>query len=457
MKKLFYSAAIAALALTACAKVETIDVNQGDPLSFGVYIPNSVTKGGIAGDLTSATIKDKNYGVFAYYTGAAVYNADKAANYMYNQKVTYNTTADAWEYSPIKYWPNMTNGDNKGSSDDNTPKVSFLAYAPYARVTPSSGVVNPDTGETAATIGITGVIANNVTGDAWVTYAIPASTDNPETTPKLTPATSVDLTYAVSGGMNYTDVANNSVVIAEDAQILDMTKPNTAQKINFKFKHALTKLDVYLQVSRDQEGFGTAWDNTKDATKVTVESIKITVDDMATSGKLNLRTGEWSEPSGTGNDKIIYIAGDDLNPTIKDKGSEVKYASQPTGVTIDSKISAFNSHYVDPEDPSAGSAPGTITLIPQTSPYQTKAVTVEIKYYVITNDSNLADGESRIYNHITKSVDFPCNGSTTKAFMQGTINTLNIGLGLTSVKLQATVADWDTGQTINIFLPENEN
>lgn len=255
--------------------------------------------------------------------------------------------------------------------------------------------------------------------------------------------------------MSYRDVANNSVVIAEDAQILDMTKPNTAQKINFKFKHALTKLDVYLQVSRDQEGFGTAWDNTKDATKVTVESINITVDDMATSGKLNLRSGEWSELSGTGNDKIIYIAGDDLNPTIKDKGSEVKYASQPTGVTIDSKISAFNSHYVDPENPSAGSAPGTITLIPQTS--GDKTVTVEIKYYVITNDANLADGESRIYNHITKSVVFPCNGTTSKAFMQGTINTLNIGLGLTSVQLQATVADWETGETINIFLPENED
>ena len=75
---------------------------------------------------------------------------------------------------------------------------------------------------------------------------------------------------------------------------------------------------------------------------------------------------------------------------------------------------------------------------------------MEITYYVITKDGNLDAGESRIKNHITKDVEFP-----TTAFNQGTKNILKIGLGLTSVKLEAEVANWEDGEEKTVFLPIN--
>ena len=54
-------------------------------------------------------------------------------------------------------------------------------------------------------------------------------------------------------------------------------------------------------------------------------------------------------------------------------------------------------------------------------------------------------------NHITKDVVFP-----TTAFAKGTKNILKIGLGLTSVKLEAEVANWDNGEDEDIYLPANK-
>ena len=51
---------------------------------------------------------------------ADYYNQHKQT-FMNNQKVTWNGSGNAWEYTPSKFWPS-------GAND----KVSFFAYAPYA-------------------------------------------------------------------------------------------------------------------------------------------------------------------------------------------------------------------------------------------------------------------------------------------------------------------------------------
>ena len=431
MKKFLILTAAAVAVFAFCAKTidHTRNTGQGDSVSFGVYIPKTITKGGIGGELTTTTLQTKGFGVFAYYTGANAYDVagqGDAINFMYNQKVS----GASWTYTPVKYWPNMTNGDSDtpASSDDNAPMLSFLAYAPYAQVTPSTGVSNPATGETANDVGITAVSKNTDTGDALVTYTVPNAFD---------PLTSVDLTYAVGKDITYTDVAGNSVAITDGDPVLNLTKPDATNptKIKFLFKHALALLDVQTQLSVDQTTLGGTFNTAE--TKVTVEEIKITIPGQYNSGKLNLRTGVWDFTGATSANKVITISGDNINAAIKDDNTKT-FDDQPDGVVAASLTPAFV------QTP----APGAITILPKTGSATT--LTVEITYYVITKDGNLDAGESRIKNHITKDVEFP-----NTAFDQGTKNILKIGLGLTSVKLEAEVANWDDGEEETVFLPIN--
>jgi hypothetical protein len=62
-------------------------------------------------------------------------------------------------------------------------------------------------------------------------------------------------------------------------------------------------------------------------------------------------------------------------------------------------------------------------------------VTVQVDYYVTTADSQLALGYSRIQHHITKSIELNLSS--------GVANTINIVIGLYSVKMAATVSEWN--------------
>ena len=74
---------------------------------------------------STVSLKEKGFGVFACHTGTHPYvSTSTTSNLMYNQLVSYNDGAGAWEYSPQVYWPN---------SDDDVPEyVSFFAYAPHS-------------------------------------------------------------------------------------------------------------------------------------------------------------------------------------------------------------------------------------------------------------------------------------------------------------------------------------
>lgn len=74
-------------------------------------------------------------------------------------------------------------------------------------------------------------------------------------------------------------------------------------------------------------------------------------------------------------------------------------------------------------------------------------VNVQITYHVITNDSKLHGYVSDISNTITKT--------ETIKLLSGKSYNLKLILGLTSVKLDATVADWQVGDDSEIFLPKN--
>ena len=229
MKKFYLIAAAAAAVLVAgCAKNEVIQ-NQGpgDAVSFGVYVPKTVTKAGTAGTITvdgtgeTTSLQTEGFGVFATYSNGGDYASTIGPNFMYNTKVS----TSSWTYTPIKYWPNETINDNNGAiAPAAADKLSFFAYAPW--VTAGSG-----------SDGITALSANNVTTDPKVTYAV--ATD---------PSQAVDLLWAVapSGGVSYTDVHGSAVSVTAGMPLKNLTKPNTTYKIPLHFRHATSRLGLKI-------------------------------------------------------------------------------------------------------------------------------------------------------------------------------------------------------------------
>ena len=74
-------------------------------------------------------------------------------------------------------------------------------------------------------------------------------------------------------------------------------------------------------------------------------------------------------------------------------------------------------------------------------------ITVNIKYAVVTKDTKLTGNVSNVENDITKKV--------TVNLENGKSYNLKLILGLTSVKLDATVADWKVADDTEIWLPQN--
>lgn len=408
MKKFLFIAATAAAVLSACAQTEeTHKVNaQGDAVGFGVYVPQ--TKAGAAGQTTTASIKRSEedgggFGVFAYYTNDNDYSdSEKKPNFMYNQGVFYNT--DKWKYTPIKYWPNEY---GTGAHSTGTDKVSFFGYAPY--VATASG-----------TYGITAFApANNAAGDPTVTYVIDP-----------TPSTAVDLCWAVKSdtGLPW----------------INQTKQSTSGTVAFLFKHALARFNVnvrgYFDAVRAAEG-AVSTDNIDSNTKITIEKIEIK-GTFAPSGTLNLNnttpnTARWTPDAAA--ETTLTIPNTDIHSSLKATVDGETSFPGITGVT-NANVNVFT-----------GAAPAKTdatyyTFIPTTT---STTLNVKITYYVTTQDAKLAGGISCVKNVIDKDITFA------SGFTCGLNYNLNIVLGMTTVKLEATVSDWADPSDVDIDLPVN--
>lgn len=78
---------------------------------------------------------------------------------------------------------------------------------------------------------------------------------------------------------------------------------------------------------------------------------------------------------------------------------------------------------------------------------ESTAIGVKIKYHVVTKDTKLNGNISDVSNTITKE--------TSVKLESGKSYNLKLILGLTSVKLDATVADWQVGDDAEIWVPQN--
>ena len=415
MKKSLIFAATAAVVLSACAKVDTYKVSEQEAVSFGVYAGRAATKavsGTDYGTVTTTSLQaaaSNGFGVFGYYTDADDYASNTKANFMYNQQVTYS--GSAWTYSPVKYWPNEHG--NKAVSTD-VDKLTFLAYAPFVAnkdIAGDKGVsITDKAGTAAATEGITAMTANNVAGDAVLTFKVPASAEE-----------QIDLLYGVLNAQ-YTDV-EGATIGTVGQPMKNLTKQETDGKISILFKHSLAKIAIDIKDVIDQVDPESNVNPT--TTKVVVKSLKLKGTDIGTKGELNLYTAAWNVTT-----TATEFTVDPLPATISVNAAPTKYSEIPAGVDEDGLDNTID-----------------LMLIPATT---SKISGVEIVYYVCTEDSQLDGGVSVVEDKISKDFAAPL------AIAMGKQYNLNVLLGLTSVDLIATVEAWDvTTPDTNVDLPKN--
>lgn len=434
MKQKFFIGSLALLALMASCSSSNDDLNGGAtqenniPVTFSSYLGKTATsRAGAAGIITTdganstTSLQTEGFGLFATYTDNAEYTAATGPNFMYNTKVS---TKD-WTYSPLRYWPNetsTTNADGKGATSEGVDRLSFFAYAPYVEATATTGAV------TENTVGITALTANNATTDPKVTYVVADD-----------PSKSVDLLWGVvpAGTTKWSNVTGTDIDIAEGKPYLNLIKPNTTQKVNFNFRHALAKLGLKVVGAFDAVTGGT-----KDAaTKITVASVTIEGTGFKKTAVLNLNNTTaneplWEDVKDAGDIKLT-VSDANLNSKIKDSGKDE--AQTVDGVT-ETAQDLLNSD--------ATSAQKAFMIIPSSA--TDKSLKVTIDYYVNTTDASLSKGYSRVENKITKTI----TGFAPEA---GKNYTLLLSLGMTSVKVSATVSDWTTenGSSTQVDLPIN--
>jgi hypothetical protein len=471
MKKSIFLAAIAALVLAGCAKTETYfsKVAYEDEVNFGAYSGRTLTKAGPTDDMNLDALKLHGFGVFATYTATDAFEDaanDKGAkdDFMYNQQVAYNDTENAWLYSPVKYWPNPTNGQN---ADDQ--HVSFFAYAPYA---------DPAAQGADNTYGITGFSTEVAADDPnanpvvnhlhnFVNYTF--SKDKPN----------VDLMWGYKQkNVDNTDPANP--VITYD---INNNLTRSTDKVHFKFQHLFAKLggsqegpaadpNPYddpnyvangLVVKANAETI-TPTNNfgANDGTKVTISKIVIgsapevdaisgqpvtdidgTPISYATTdltGKLDLYTGIFTLDGAAQNIQFSQTIANDLTDDPNTPEDESTYSEladclkEPVGginvfsdLTVNGVVEKAINVYKDESNP--------IILIPGTKP----VVDITITYYVRTYDEKISGKEcSEVPQTVFGRIKFPEIKKNTK------YNIVMI-LGLNDVKFEAEVEDWATG------------
>lgn len=391
-------AAAAALVLTAsCVKVETFENTRDENvLTFGVYAGNAAQTKATYGDITTANLKTSadGFGVFAYYTLNNDWASTDTPNFMYNQQVKYNDSANTtlypakWEYTPLKYWPNGQNSTTVETGTIND-KLSFYAYAP--QIATASVNTVPAAGQ-----GITAISANTAAGAPTISFTVPSKAEE-----------QIDLLWATP--------------------VLNQTKQTITGTINFTFKHALAKLGIKVQAVVDAVAPTTA--NLDSNTKIILESLEMKADGTK-SGVLTIdsatATPNWASKTG---ETVVTFNKDSFSATTTVNGKE--------GFDVTETAQYLN------ENNSPMIIPGEIA---------SGKYVITANYWVITTDAALNGGYSTVQQVIKKT------STSAITFDAGYKYDVLVKLGLTNVSFDVTeVSTWTDGAANDVDLPVNNS
>lgn len=220
------------------------------------------------------------------------------------------------------------------------------------------------------------------------------------------------------------DVTDHKDLLVADASTLkNLTKQTTTGNVQFNFKHALSRVGFKVEAVVDEVNNQVNGDVDNDSqnnvidgkTTVSVQEVQL-IGDFHKSASINMNTSAWSNHSGTTSSYSLSYDDDDFVASVAEK---VTHGNQQLNTA---------SEYM------------------MIIPHATMSVKVRVKYTVTTADDKLDGGNSVVENDIT-SDEFAFT------FDQGKAYNFVLHLGLTSVKLSASVSGWDeTDHVVNVPL-----
>lgn len=160
----------------------------------------------------------------------------------------------------------------------------------------------------------------------------------------------------------------------------------------------------------------------------------LTGDDAASSAAITSGSNYWTKD---GDNFIVHAAAAD-----RSLDGSTEYLLSPTEITAISAtkaVYASGSYYT-------GLIPRYFMFAPSKDGEPTN-IGVQITYRVITKDTKLDGNVSNIQNIVTKTI--PLTMESGKSY------NLKLILGLTTVKLDATVGEWQVGDDAEVWLPQN--
>ena len=237
------------------------------------------------------------------------------------------------------------------------------------------------------------------------------------------------------------DVTDHIDLTWNNSKNYDLTKQNVDGTVKFVFQHALSKIDFTVEAAVDEIDP----ENKKLAkgTKIVVNSVHLCgkdskIDDFEYDGK------------------VVAVA---VMESIFTKSAtlEMNNTTDVASWTSDEEYTAYslyqsNFGVYELTDKNSSEAQlltkddSHLMIIPQT--FDENGFYVFIDYDVITEDEKLPNGKITINNKIQKQV-------TGLNFESGKQYKLNLVLGMTSVKVEAKVADWVTADPTQVDLPKN--
>lgn len=429
-----------------------------------------------------------------------------APNFMYDQEIQYDdalswiySPVKYWPNGTDSQ--NAANAPSQTAEQDNTyaKQLSFFAYAPYKAMEDFSTVYAQATyGEkpaaigsgatndgkvkiaSAVTNGIQAMTTNDWTGNVWLKYLMPNANETD----------AVDLLWGLRGSTNYgkagSDTPDGATV--GESYNLNLTKQTVDERVSFLFKHALAKVggsstttknldepstECGFKVKLDVDGnsddhqtdyFASGFDKTK--TLVTIKNVKImdgttansqtfseTSTDIFSSGWFNIETGTWDMTGATKTGTIDITVQNDKS---QDDASNNKYTLNPKIRENSATPAVKNTTGVDWNPSAASSADGytggaegvevtakplfaneyvpALMFIPGN---ESQTIYVQVDYIVRTADANLADCYTEVEQVILNKVELPAS-----VLKSNKIYNIIMHIGLTSVKFEAVVSDW---------------
>ena len=196
----------------------------------------------------------------------------------------------------------------------------------------------------------------------------------------------------------------------------DLGKLGITDKITFNFRHALAKVDfkVAYFVDAVHTGHSEGTDKLAAETKIQVRSVKF-IGNVPSQGILDLYDGKWTIE--TTEESAYEIVPPTDKPIIFDSTDDANsYQDIKSNMMVIPTLSGSN-------------------------------VKIQVVYDVITTDELNPKNSSVVTNVIESPADY--------ALIAGTAYTFKLDLGLTTVKFDATTADWSTTSGDNVDLPNN--